>query len=179
MLYLQSQPTSTLREIIFRLSTGAGVLTGQTFSGSEVQLRKAGGSLANANTTQIAAIAELGSTGVYVYTATAAELDTPGALLLRVNKSGANIWEEVHQVDRAVFGTAATGSLSASAFTTSLTNANDFWKDALVLFHTGSLAGQVKKIGAFANTGGLITLATGLAFTAAPANGDVFQILNR
>lgn len=179
MLYLQSQPVSTLRGMIFRLSTGAGVLSGQTFSGSEVQLAKVGGSLTNANTTQIAAITEFGSTGVYRYVATTAEIDTPGDLLFRVNKSGANVYEEVHQIDRAVFGTAATGTLSANAFTTSRTDANDFWKDALVLFHTGALAGQVKKIGAFANTGGLITLATGLAFTAAPANGDVFQILNR
>ncbi len=181
MLYLQSQPVANLREIIFRLSTGSGVLSGQTFSGSEIQVRKAGGSLTNAASS--GSVTELGSTGVYVYPATTGELDTPGALLLRVNKSGALVWEEVHQIDSAIFATAVTGTLSATAFTTNLASStNDFYKDALIKFVSGSLAGQVKKIGAYNGTSKLITLATidGVqqSFTAAPANADAFRVLN-
>jgi hypothetical protein len=177
MAYKQSIPIATRREHLFRLATaGGGVLTGQTFSGSEIQVRKAGGSYANA--AGIGSCPELGTTGVYVLTLSTGELDTPGRLIIRANKAGALVWEYIDEVDPAIFGTAATGSLGASAFTSSLTNANDVWRDALIKFHTGGLAGQVKKVGAFANASGLITLASGLAFTAAPANGDVFEILN-
>jgi hypothetical protein len=164
--------------MVFRLSTGSGVLSGQTFSGAEIQLRKAGGALANAAGS--GSVTELGSTGVYVYPATAAELDTPGLLLLRVNKSGALVWEEVHQIERAVLGSAVTGTLTTSTFTTDLASAvDDYYKDALVIFRTGNLANQYKRIGGYTGSTKLITLATGKAFTAAPANGDVFEILTR
>jgi len=176
-MYLQSIPITTRREHLFRLATsGGGVLSGQTFSGSEIQVRKAGGSYANAANS--GSVSELGSTGVYVLGLSTGELDTPGALAIRVNKSGALVWEYIDEVVPAQFGTAATGTLTASSFTTSLTNGNNVWIDALIRFHTGALAGQVKKIGAYLNSGGLVTLVTDLAFSAAPANGDVFQILN-
>ena len=178
-MFLQSNPIANERKLYFKAintaaPTGPGV-TGITFSGSEIQISKAGGALANF----AGSVAEIGTTGNYCLTLTAGEIDTPGPLLIRINDAAAQLLEVVDEVVPAVFGTAATGTLTAAAFTTSKTEANSFWVDALILFRTGSLAGQVKKIGAFANSGGLVTLATGLAFTAAPANGDVFQILNQ
>jgi hypothetical protein len=176
-MFLQSNPIAAERQIFFRLATSVGgVLPAQTFSGAEIQICKAGGNWANFG----GSVAEpTTANGVYRYQFTTGEIDTPGPIAIRINKAGALEVVQVDEVWPAVFGTAATGTLTAAAFTSSKTEANDFWNDALVLFRTGSLAGQVKKIGDFANSGGLITLATGLAFTAAPANGDVFQILNQ
>lgn len=75
-------------------------------------------------------------------------------------------------------GTAITGTLTASTFTTDLTEAVDnYWKDAWVKFKTGSLAGQVKKISAYTGATKLITVEGG--FTSAPSNGDTFEIINR
>lgn len=84
----------------------------------------------------------------------------------------------------AKFGTAVTGTLNATSFSTSLTEAtNDYWKDALLRFTSGNLAGQVKKIGAYNGTTKVITLATvagvQLTFTGAPANGDTFELITR
>lgn len=175
MPILQSIPIASRRELLFRLSTaGGGPVTGQTFSGSEIQIRKAGGALVNFAGSTV----EIGATALYVYTYAVGEIDTPGMLLYRVNKSGAILVEGTDEVAPAVFGTVGTEPRSASAFASNLSQANDFWKDALAKFLTGQLAGQVKKIGAFANTLGIVTLATGLAFTGAPSAGDHFQIIN-
>lgn len=176
MPFRQSHPTAARREILFRLSTAGGAaVSGQTFSGSEIQIRKAGGSLANAGNQ--GAVVELGSTGLYVYTATVAEIDTPGLWLLRVNKAGALLFEETDFVEPALWGTVVTGTLSETAFTSDRTEADNVWRDALVRFETGALANQVKPVGSFANSGGLFTLSNGRAFTGAPSNGDFFEIL--
>jgi hypothetical protein len=68
---------------------------------------------------------------------------------------------------------------TASVFGTSLTHADNVWIDALILFTSGNLAGQVKEIGDFANASGVITLTSGQAFTEAPADNDTFTIINR
>lgn len=176
MLFRQSIPIAARREILFRLTNaGGGIVTGQTFSGSEIQVRKAGGSLANAANS--VSVTEIGATGLYVYPASVGELDTPGSLLLRVNKTGAILFYEEHLVTPGFFGSVIAGTLTATAFSTDRTDATSHWKDALVTMLTGALAGQVKKIGAFANAAGLITLGTGLTFTTAPAATDVFELV--
>lgn len=175
MSLLQSIPIASRRETLFRLSTAGGSgVTGQTFSGSEIQVCKAG---ATSLVDFAGSVAEIGN-GLYKYTFTTGEIDTPGILTVRINKSGAIVVEYPEEVLQAVFGTAATGTLTTTAFSSSRTEANNVWRDALVRFETGALAGQVKKIGSFSNTGGIFTLASGLAFTAAPSNGDVFRVLN-
>jgi hypothetical protein len=63
---------------------------------------------------------------------------------------------------------------STTVFNTDLTEVDDFWNDALIVFTTGSLAGQSKPIQDFANTNGQITLDE--ALTSAPANNDEFII---
>jgi hypothetical protein len=68
---------------------------------------------------------------------------------------------------------------TASSFRTSLTDANDYWIDALILITSGALAGQIKEIGGFANTNGVITLTAGQAFTGIPAGTVSFSIVNR
>lgn len=52
----------------------------------------------------------------------------------------------------------------------------DHWKDVLILFVTGNLAGQVKKCTAYNGGTKIITFTSG--YTGIPANGDVFEIIN-
>lgn len=70
----------------------------------------------------------------------------------------------------------ANGSNTATTFQTDLTEpSTDHWKDALLVFVTGTLAGQVKKVGAFNFTTDFITMVT--AFTAAPTAADRFMLV--
>jgi hypothetical protein len=73
-----------------------------------------------------------------------------------------------------VVGTAVTGTLSTTAFTTDLTEAtNDHYNGRLVTFVTGVLAGQQAAISDYTGATKLITVA---AMTDAPSNGDIFVI---
>lgn len=175
--YKKGNPIATEREYVFRLTstvTGLGV-PGQTFSGSDIQIRQAGASLVDAANS--ASVSPQGS-GLYVLTLATSEIATPGPLLLRIVKAGAMIIETVEWVDDAQFGTVQAGTLTTTSFTTDLTQGNDYWNDVLIKMRTGSLAGQLKRIGDFANSGGLITLKGTLAFSAAPTAGNVFEIIN-
>lgn len=70
----------------------------------------------------------------------------------------------------------ADGSNTSGTFKTDLTeSATDHWKDALLVFLTGSLAGQVKKVGGFNPTTDFITTVT--AYTAAPSASDRFMLV--
>lgn len=71
------------------------------------------------------------------------------------------------------------GANTASSFYTDLAGGDDFWNDCLILITSGALAQQVKEIGDFADTNGVVTLTSGQAFTATPADGVTFAIINR
>lgn len=77
------------------------------------------------------------------------------------------------------YGTiAASGSNTSSTFKTSRTETtNDYWKDALIVFLTGTLAGQVKKVSAYDGTTKFITVST--AFTGTPSTSDIFALINK
>jgi hypothetical protein len=115
--------------------------------------------------------------GVYYLQLSIGEIDTVGSGVSRFEHAGMEPRSVGYLVEEAIFGTVAAGSLSPSAFTTNRGEVDNHWKNGLVRFITGALAGQVKKIGAFTNSGGLIALDTGLVFTAAPLIGDFFEIL--
>jgi hypothetical protein len=55
-------------------------------------------------------------------------------------------------------------------------SSNDYWRDALILFTSGSLVGQVKKVTAYDGTTKFVTL--GSALTAEPTAGDRFVLVN-
>jgi hypothetical protein len=75
-------------------------------------------------------------------------------------------------------GAVASGTPSATAFPTDLSEtADDHWVDAFLVFTTGDLAGQVKRITGYDGTGKVITVAGG--FTGTPAEGDTFALVNR
>jgi hypothetical protein len=86
---------------------------------------------------------------------------------------------------RITDSTVRTGSVhadagnTASSFQTHLTEADDYWNNCLILITSGALIDQVKEIGDFANTGGIITLKSGEAFTGIPADNVTFAIINR
>lgn len=52
----------------------------------------------------------------------------------------------------------------------------DHWKDVLILFATGTLAGQIKKVTGYNGTTKIFTFTNG--YTGTPSNGDVFEIIN-
>lgn len=66
---------------------------------------------------------------------------------------------------------------TASTFKTDLTESStDAFKDAFLLWRTGALAGECKKVSAFNPATDFVTAA---AFSAAPAANDEFVIVNR
>lgn len=74
----------------------------------------------------------------------------------------------------------ASISNTRSAFLTNLTEtATDFWKDALLSFSSGTMRGQIKKIASYNGATKVITVAPAPGFTAIPAGGDAFVIVNR
>lgn len=72
----------------------------------------------------------------------------------------------------------ADGANTALTFKTDRTEATDnYWKDALVVFVTGSLVGQVKKCTVYTGATKFVTVEGG--FTAAPAASDIAVLVNR
>lgn len=146
--------------------------TGLTISTGESQISKDGGAFAN--TTNLPA--ELSTTGVYPLTLTAAELNC-NAFAIRITDGGSQVFFKEYETTGETTGSAVTGTLSTTSFTTDLSSAvNDFYKDCLITFTTGNLAGQVKRVSGYNGTSNIIT--ANAAFTEAPANGDLFRVLN-
>jgi hypothetical protein len=74
-------------------------------------------------------------------------------------------------------GNVATGTNTPTTFNTNRTDSiNDVWKDCLLLFTSGFLQDQVKKVTAYNATTHYITVLGG--FTSAPVAGDEFLLLN-
>lgn len=86
-------------------------------------------------------------------------------------------WIDEVQTD-PVFGTYATvvdTSPAANAFKTSLASSvDDFWRDQLIVFLNGNLAGQCRLTSAYDGSSAKLTVAQ---FTQAPANGDKFYLV--
>lgn len=89
-------------------------------------------------------------------------------------------------VARAPSGTAPTGSVvddndpdpSTTAFETDLSEASDdHYNGAFLVFYSGALSGQARKISDYDGTTKVITVAT--AFTEAPVANDDFMIVGR
>jgi hypothetical protein len=65
---------------------------------------------------------------------------------------------------------------SAASFKTDLAEtATDYWNDALVVFVSGNLAGQVKKVTAYNGSSKVLTVSGG--FTGTPSAGDAFVLV--
>ncbi len=146
--------------------------SGLAFASGDVKVGKDGGAFAN--TTNVPA--EIGVTGIYSLALTAAETD---CLWLHVSatKTGMQPVDLTGATSGQPSGAVAAGANTTTNFITNLTSGtNDFWKDALLVFTTGALAGQVKKIAAYDGGTKAITLAG--PFTGTPADGDQFLLVN-
>lgn len=78
----------------------------------------------------------------------------------------------------AIAGTVvADGSNTATTFDIGSTAADDVFNDRLLVFTTGTLAGQIRKVTDFIAATDFIVVGT--AFTAAPSAGDKFVLINR
>lgn len=75
-----------------------------------------------------------------------------------------------------LLGTAATGTLTTTVFTTSLTGyADDQLIGRVVIFTAGDADGEASVIDDYASSGGTITVSP--ALTTAPGNGDAFKVV--
>lgn len=151
----------------------------------ELRVMKNGGSWANGAGTW----SNRGE-GAYDYTPTAAELDTLGYFLVKVVVTGVRLYcaevqiiTEDPYVSPNVRGLVSTsGSNTASTFLTNLgSSISDAYRGPmLVHFLSGTLVGQTRplmNLGAYNGTTKFLTVST--AFTAAPSNGDEFEIITR
>jgi hypothetical protein len=183
----QSDPRAAFRRIYFmcvdvnNLQTRLQASDMSTFTVRISKNGAAAGAAAAAAPTEIDAT---NAKGMFYVELAVADIGTAGhAVLVITNAGGTKTMERLEitlEVQQAIVASAITGTLTTSTFTTDRTEATtDYWKDALVLFLTGNLAGQVKEVGAYNGTTKMFTLTSGLVFTAAPANGDVFEIINR
>lgn len=79
-------------------------------------------------------------------------------------------------LDGLTYSTAKTGTLTATAFTTNLTETtNDHYVGATIKFVSGALAGQLSFVSDY--NGATKTITVSPALTEAPANNDVFILL--
>lgn len=177
--FKRSHPTAAMRRIYFTQVLDSNLQSRQTgATGFTVRVIKPDGtSVAGSGT--VGEVDSSNAPGVMYYEFTTGELDTAGNGIVRISKAARETREVPFHVERGYMGTVASGTLTAGAFTTGLTTATaNHWKRCLIRFLTGALAGQVSKIAAYAVSGGLVSVESGLEFTAAPANGDVFEIIN-
>jgi len=147
--------------------------TGITFSSGDSKISKDGGSFANTGNLP----AEIGSTGRYSLSLSAAEANAAW-VHVSVEHTGMDPVDITIGTNADPSGSVVSnGGNTASTFKTDRSEATtDFWKDALLLFTSGSLAGQVKKVSAFDGTTKFVTLSS--AFTAAPSAADLFVLIN-
>jgi hypothetical protein len=153
------------------VSTGA-LRSGLSLLASDVQISKDGGAFAAATN----APTELGSTGIYTLTLTAAETRCSWLTVL-ITKTNMRPQVTSGVMDpQATFAVAGTGQ-TATSFVTTLTSAiNDAHKGKLVRFQSGVLAGQVRKCTGYNGTTKALSFTDG--FTAAPSADDEFALLD-
>jgi hypothetical protein len=102
---------------------------------------------------------------------------TVGTLTANADKSGYTLTAaERDNILKAASGTADAGGTTTTIVDAERTEAaTDHWKDSVVAMTGGALAGQMRRVSAFAPATDTITVDT--AFTAAPAAGDTYLIL--
>src|SRR5687768_15220248 len=140
-------------------------LSGVTFASGDAKISKDGGAFASTTNTPT----ELGSTGRYKLDLTATELSADH-VHITVAKSGIDDVDILYATGGQPYGSIVTdGGNTALTFKTDLSEStNDFWKDALILFTSGTLSGQVKKITGY--TGATKFVSVQSAFTGTPSN---------
>lgn len=184
----QSDPRATKRRVYFtavdvnNLQTRlqASDMSGGTWS---ARISKNGGTSAAIAGTGPTEVDATNFKGLWYVELAVADISTAGFGVLKIVNTGGTKVSEQREIDFEIpetfWVTVGASSLTTTTFSSDRTEANSFWVDGVIVMRTGSLAGQHKTIGAFANTNGVFTLATGKAFSAAPSNGDIGELLVR
>ena len=130
-----------------------------------------------------ASMTQVGTTAFYYYNFSTSSYGTyynylitgDGFLAPAERYKYGSIYQEVP--DRTICTVVANGSNTSGTFKTSRSESTDsYWNNALCLFLTGTLAGQVQKVASYSGSTFFITLAS--AFTGAPSPGDTFELIN-
>lgn len=178
----QSTPIAADRRVYFTAVDATALqtrLAAASIGTWVVYLSKNGATPAVSSVPSTVEVGSANMLGVWYVQLSAADVDTVGRLQVTIrNTSATDI--EPREFDIPVRQAFLATVVSATTTTITCDRAEstaDYFKDALVLYRTGSLKGQVKKIGAYST--GLITLATDLAFTGSGSNGDIIEILTR
>lgn len=158
---------------LYSASSPTTPATGLSFSAGEAQVSKDGAAFVNlANS-----ISEIGATGIYTVILSASEMDASWVHVKIVKANVLPLHLQLGTYGGKTGSVVADGGNTSATFKTDMTESpDDYWKDALLVFTTGTLAGQVKKIADYVAATGFVTTAT--AFTGAPSAADRFSILN-
>lgn len=145
--------------------------------GIDVTISKDGGNFVNATFAPVELTDQFGPTGVYNLELLMSETDATW-VHIRVKKAGI---QDAHlkftTTGDPSAQVVANGGNTASTFAANRGESpNDYWKDALIVFTNGALAGQVKKVSAYNSATGFFTVST--PFTGTPAAGDWFLLIN-
>ncbi len=155
------------------VSTIGETKSGLALLASDVKISKDGGSVASATN----APAEIGASGRYALLLTASETNC-GWFHAYVTQAGARTQDIMGSMsEQPAAAVVSDAGNTPTSFVTDLTSGIvDFWKDALVVFTSGALAGQTKKVTGYNGTTKALTFASG--FTSAPAAGSLFLLIN-
>jgi hypothetical protein len=150
-----------------------------TLAAGDVKISKDNGAFANLTT--LPTVAPAGGALLQV-TVSAAEMTADNVAIRFSDAAGAewcDLTVNIQPTSMLIAGAVndPTALATSSVFNTSLSLANDFINNAFLVFTSGALAGESRKVGDFANASGQVTLAT--ALTGVPADGDKFVIVGR
>lgn len=152
--------------------------TGLSFGAGDSVISKDGGAFVNtANSPSEINYPGPTASGRYSLALTAAEMDADNIHIV-FKASGMDEADYQLQTGGQPSGQVVTdGSNTALTFKTDLSDTtDDYWRNVLILFTSGSLVGQVKKINAYNGTTKFVTVLQG--FTGTPSSGDRFVLIN-
>jgi hypothetical protein len=148
-----------------------------TLAAGDVKVSIDGGALANITTLPTAQPA---GGAILLVTLSSAEMSGDNVAVRFSDAAGAewcDLLVGIQPTNLIIAGAVNDAGATSLSFKTTLTLVDDFPNDAFLVFVSGALAGESRKISDYANTNGQITLAT--ALTTAPADGSSFVIVGR
>jgi hypothetical protein len=148
--------------------------SGISWSTGDAQISKDGAAFGNTTNLPV----EIGTTGRYKITLTAAEMDAD-SIALKITNAAMDDSDVFFLTGSQPSGAVVTdGGNSSAAFKTDLSESTDsYWVDALLLFTDSSgLLNQIKKVTSYDGTTKIIGV--GSAFTGTPSVGDRFILIN-
>ena len=177
----------TLPVYLQRSDTGEGLVAGSLYS---ISLKKSGGSFSTITPT----VTERAN-GSYDLALTSSHTDTLGVAEIQIFTRPSSLLAPIYinvvafdQQDSLGLGLraltvptgacVANGSNTALTFKTNLTSSvTDAFKNAFLIWTSGTLINQVSKIQAYDSSTKFITVI--VAYSTAPTGGDTFDIINR